>query len=400
LEDIMKFCKTATVLITAVAIVSAGPLALANEPVAIILQKNGGTGTLFDEILTGSARTGAQRIIDAMAETFESIKTELQASGRYRKIINLTDSACTRANLKKALIDESVSAQTSAIDLFIYGHGGSNRLLLFNGAELTGGVNGNIRSLLTEARAERGAGFNFKLRLVYMCNCYGSSVNADWVAIGAKASVGSAFNNYMPEPMITNFINDFVNNNVPAKTAADNAWNLARVLYAIVPTYQTVDPANGNLNKIDQSKPVVGGPTPNLRHTTQRLSVNESRTVTVQAKETHNWPTLLVRKGERYSFTASGTWKNGSTSTGPAGYTPGILDGARRHSAYNMMTLVGELYTADKNPLTYTGRHFRVGTSATYTVPQDGFLGFFANDMIAAYFDNSGSTSLTIKRLQ
>jgi hypothetical protein len=398
----MKPIRIASTVVACFLVVAIAPQARANDPqpVAIILQKNGGTGTLFDEILTGSARTGAQRIIDALAETFESVKTEMQASGRYRRIINLTDTACTRANLKKALIDESVNPQTSAIDLYVYGHGGDGRLILHNGATLTGGVNGNIRSLLTEARSDRGSSFNFKLRLVYMCNCYGSTVNADWVAIGARASVGSAFNNYMPEPMITTFINGFVNNNVPARTAADNAWNIARALYTLVPTYQDVEPQNGNLNKIDQSRPMVAGSNPNLRHTNLRLSVDETRTVTAQAKETHNWPTLFVRKGERYSFTASGTWKNGSTSSGPVGYTPSMLDAGRRHTAYNMMTLVGELYSADKNPLTYTGTHFRIGSSTSYTVPRDGFLGFFANDMIAAYFDNTGSVSVTIKRLQ
>ena len=40
---------------------------------------------------------------------------------------------------------------------------------------------------------------NLNLRMVYMCNCYGSTVNDDWLAAGAKASVGSHMNDMMPE---------------------------------------------------------------------------------------------------------------------------------------------------------------------------------------------------------
>lgn len=371
--------------------------------VAIILQENTGK-SIFNDILKSPAKEAAQAVIDALAEGFESVKTSMQAAEKYDKIIDLTDINCTRAKLLTTLVNESSAGNT--IDLFIYGHGNKDFLLLFNNQSLTGAATGSIRSLLTDARAQKGSAFNFKLRLVYMCNCFGGSCNDDWVAIGAKASIGSAFLNCMPEPMITFFINDFVSNNIPANTAALNAWNASKPFYVAVPGYLTPDPANGNLNKIDQSKPVVAGSQPGVRHTNTRLSVNETRVFTVKAGTVHNFPTVFIRNGEKYSFTASGTWVNcdgcltGSKSSGPAGYAPSILDAARRQGSYNQMTLVGELYSKINDGLSYTGKHFKVGSSATYTATSNGFLGFFANDVLTGYGDNTGTASLTIKRTQ
>ena len=373
------------------------------KKVAIILQENTGQ-SIFNDILPSPAKEAAQAVIDALAEGFESVKTNMQTAEKYDKIIDLTDINCTRAKLLTALTNESAAGNT--IDLFIYGHGNKDLLLLFDNKSLTGAASGTIRSLLTEARAQKGSAFNFNLRLVYMCNCFASSCNDDWVAIGAKASIGSAFLNCMPEPMITFFINDFVGNNVPANTAALNAWNASKIFYAAVPGYTTPDPANGNLNKIDQSKPVIAGSAPGIRHTNTRLSVNETRTYSVRAGNTHNFPTLFIRNGEKYSFTASGTWVNcsgcitGSKSSGPAGYTPSILDAARRQGSYNQMTLVGELYSKNNDALSYTGKHFKVGTSATYTATSNGYLGFLANDILTGYGDNTGTVTLTIKRIQ
>jgi hypothetical protein len=381
-----------------------------NKKVAIILQENTGT-TILNDILQSPTKEAATRVIDALAEGFESVKTHMQAAEKYSKIIDLSDINCTRAKLLTNLVNESAAGNT--IDLFIYGHGGTNSLVLHDNARLTGQIRsklgvvtseGNIRTLLSEARTQKGSRFNFKLRLVYMCNCFASSCNDDWVAIGAKASIGATFLNCMPEPMITFFINDFVVNNLPANTAALNAWNASKPFYVAVPGYLDVDATKGNLNKIDQSKPVVSGPETGIRHTNTRLSVNETRTFSVKAGTTHNFPTVFIRKGEKYSFTGTGTWANcngcltGSTSSGPAGYTPSLLDAGRRQGSYNMMTLVGELYSQNNNGLSYTGIHFKVGTSATYAATSDGFLGFFANDIITGYGDNTGIVTLTIKR--
>lgn len=36
------------------------------------------------------------------------------------------------------------------------------------------------------------------LRLVWQCNCYGSTLNPTWIQLGAKASTGARFNNFFP----------------------------------------------------------------------------------------------------------------------------------------------------------------------------------------------------------
>lgn len=368
------------------------------KKVAIILQENSGA-SILDNYLPANLVPTVQSVIDGLAEQFETVKTKLQTSQRYDKVINLSNTLCTKTNLLNNLINESLLGNT--IDLYIYGHGGTDQLSLYNNQVLTGA---GIRALLTEARQQKGSTFNFKLRLVYMCNCLGSTCNDDWVAIGAKASVGSKYLNCMPEPQITFFINDFVNNNLPVNTAAMNAWNASKPFWTLVPTYQTADPAYGNLNKIDQSQPVVAGSQPGLRHTNIRLSVGESRTFTVVAKTVYNFPDIFVYAGEKYTFSASGSWVNcngcltGSTTTGPAGYTPSALDGGRRRGEYNMMALVGEIYSNNNDGLSFTGRHFLVGRSSTYEPTLNGYMGFFANDGLTFYGDNSGSVSVTITR--
>jgi hypothetical protein len=67
------------------------------------------------------------------------------------------------------------------VDLIVLGHGSAETLQL-HGEDLT---DQEIRGLRTDAQA-RGVQ-TLTLRTVYMCNCFGSTVNDAWVAIGAKA---------------------------------------------------------------------------------------------------------------------------------------------------------------------------------------------------------------------
>ena len=114
-----------------------------------------------------------------------------------------------------------------------------------------------------------------------------------------------------------------------------------------------------------------------------------------------------MTQGESYEITASNTdtWKNctgcllGLEKTSNAsGYARGVTDFPRQGS-YNMMALVGELFS--NNEITaYKNIHFRIGTSRTYTATSDGYLNCFANDILTGYGDNSGSISVTVKRTQ
>jgi hypothetical protein len=194
-----------------------------------------------------------------------------------------------------------------------------------------------------------------------------------------------------PEPQISNFVGDFVVNNMRAKAAADKAYTDSLPFWTF-----GVSQAIKN-----SSRPVVAG-NANLRHTNTRLSVGETKQYEVRANRTHNFPHILARTGERYSLTASSgdEWRNGSTASGPNGYSPSFLDAARRHAdaGYNQMALVGEIFSKDNDTLSYTGRYFRVGTSANYTAAVDGYFCSFANDILTGYGDNSDSITLSIRR--
>ena len=268
---------------------------------------------------------------------------------------------------------------------------------------------GTIRSLLTEARAREGAAFNFKLRLVHMCNCFGGTTNDDWLAIGAKTAVGSPTMDWMPEPLITFFWDDFVKNDKRVAQAASDALAATRVLWQAVPGYntpQTSGPGVIGMTKLAETRQLVSGNGNLIFKDTFQLALNQSRTVTVHANQTHNFPQVYLVAGQRYTFTSgsSDTWQNGiapfATTVNANGHTPGPLDALRRHPA-NMMRLVGERFTRPSaaNPLNFIGGSgFSIGRTLTHTAAGHGFLNLYANDNIAAYGDNSGSISVTIKR--
>lgn len=199
--------------------------------VMIILQENTGKFAELPDGTPNNVQRALNAGVDALAENFEDIKATLVAQRYYSKVILLTDTKCTRAELLKALVAETKAGKK--IDLYIFGHGSPEKLVLFNNKSLTGGSKGSIQSLITDARAQEGAAFNFNLRLVYMCNCFASTVNNDWVAIGAKASVGSKCVNYMAEPMITLFTHKFVKENKSVTVAARESFNEAKIYWAI-----------------------------------------------------------------------------------------------------------------------------------------------------------------------
>lgn len=184
------------------------------EKVLIVLQENSGQVPLPESVPAG-LRGPIFAVIDALAETFEDIKNSLQAQGRYQIVELLTDASCRRAKLLHCLVKHSKAGRI--IDLVILGHGNQEKLYLHGRDVLTGGVNGNIRKLLRDAQRMRCAKLN--LRMVYMCNCYAATLNDDWVAIGAKVSVGSRLRDFMPEPMTTFFMHNWLTGQTAANAA-------------------------------------------------------------------------------------------------------------------------------------------------------------------------------------
>ncbi|MGX9725869.1 MAG: hypothetical protein ACTFAK_00695 [Candidatus Electronema sp. VV] len=203
----------------------------------IVLQENTGRIALPDGI-DGNLQTAIFGIIDNTAEPFEDFKTQLQASGRYAEVVLLTNQMCSRKNLLDALIDQT--KKNRIIDLLVLGHG-NNQYFVLHGQETINRA--GIRSLIDDARLRGVNALN--LRMVYMCNCYGSVFNDAWIAIGAKASVGSRENDYMPEPMITFFVHNWLNGQM-IRDAARNAYNATALLYQVIypptlrPLFQTI----------------------------------------------------------------------------------------------------------------------------------------------------------------
>jgi len=390
-----------------------------NRTLILLQENNDGSSYMTDALDPGPARDAADAIVDRFIEGGEAAKFQALATGRYQRFVNLSDGACTRANLLAQLIKQSKEGHV--VDLAILGHGSPESLRL-NGENLTGltrqtitnpvtGLSstltntGTIRTLLSDARAREGATFNFKLRLVHMCNCFGGTTNDDWLAIGAKTAVGAPLMNWMPEPMITFFWDDFVKNDKRAIQSASDSLAATRILWQAVPGYTTVQ-SNG-LTKIQETQQVVTGNTNLIFKDEYQLALNQSRTVTVQANQTHNFPAVYLVAGQKYTFTSgsSDTWQNGiapfATTVNANGYTPGPIDALRRHPA-NMMRLIGERFThPNSSALNFIGGSgFSIGRSLTHTASGHGFLNLYANDVITAYADNSGSIAVTIKRIE
>lgn len=366
----------------------------------ILLQENGGYFKPIADALDGPAEDAARGIIDGIVEAGETLKFQELARGHYQRFVNLTDENATRAKLLQELIDQTVDGYT--VDLAILGHGAKEVLFLHNNELLTGTRTGNIRSLLADARRIKGAKFQFKLRLVHMCNCYGSTVNDDWLAIGAQTVVGSKYNNYMPEPMTTLFWDDFVKKDKSVRQAAADSYAASKVIWQVVPGYTT--PARGTrLTKIQESAQVVSGDGNLIFNDECVLKLNETQTVVVRADRTHTFPGIYLVPGQRYKFTATGTWNSGGLFTPTVnanGYRPGPFDGGRRHSS-NMMSLVGERFRHNGDVLSFiSGSGFKIGTSRTYTATAGGYLNLFANDNLLAYGDNTGRVTVKIKRVQ
>jgi hypothetical protein len=201
-----------------------------------------------------------------VAESFESVKSNVTGSGLYTKIVDLSDDKCTRQNLLNTLIDETKDGNT--IDLYIFGHGSPTSISL-HGETLFGS---KITSLLADARATQGSTFTFKLRLVYSCTCDGGQLNDEWMAAGAKVAVGSKCLNWMAEPMITSFMNSFVRENRSVTDATSRSFSEASAAWIAAdqllgnkigmsrigcPTGQSGCCAN--ISKIESSRPIIAG---------------------------------------------------------------------------------------------------------------------------------------------
>lgn len=349
----------------------------------ILLQENSGRVDFLNSISDKSVRNLVQTTIDGLAENFESIKTTLQLRGYYDEIINLTNRNCTKAKLLETMIEQSRNG--NVFDLLVLGHGSPNKLHL-HGEDMTAS---DIRNMLTQAQS-RHTNFKFNLRLVYMCNCFSGTLLDDWLHIGAKVALGCDNVNYMPEPQTTYFFDDFVKKNYTVTEANRRSYETSNSIWNLVGLSQSCRTS---------SKLRVSG-NGSLKFEGRRLTVGESIKRNIYASTAHNFTSILMIAGEKYKFTVerNDKWKNGDKETNANGYPKGFGDIPRQPS-YNMMKLVGEVFSDNLNNLSYTGIHFGIGTSKTWNVSLTGFLVCHANDNLIWYGDNSGKVEVTVKRI-
>jgi hypothetical protein len=131
------------------------------------------------------------------------------------------------------------------------------------------------------------------------------------------------------------------------------------------------------------------------------LEVGQSKTKTIKAKEPYNYTGIYLRQGQKFEFSVTSLeWNNGNKETTANGYEGSWMDAGRRHPDLKMMALVGEIFSQNNNPMSYTGTYFRIGTSRTWTATKSGFLVTFANDCLACYGDNSRVVELKVKRIE
>lgn len=215
----------------------------------VVLQENSGE-IPFDQFLPVHLRQQIESLVDGLAETFEDLKTRFQAAGRYDVVHLLTDLACTRENLLKALVSETAKGRT--VDLIVLGHGAPEELFLHQAPHLTGGEQGTIRQLRPDALA---AGVDkLNLRLVYMCNCYGSTTSDDWLAAGAGVCVAPKELDVMPEPMTTFFLHYWMGGK-SAQDAAQSAYE------ASAPFFSPLLPPKPKIRyrEVEVNYPALGG---------------------------------------------------------------------------------------------------------------------------------------------
>jgi len=95
----------------------------------------------------------------------------------------------TKENLVKQLKDLQAGGYTT--DLYVFSHGSTKNFRVSKG---TYGENATITAAYIESKITKP----IDLRMVWQCNCYGSTMNPTWEKLGAKATAGSRYVNFYP----------------------------------------------------------------------------------------------------------------------------------------------------------------------------------------------------------
>jgi len=208
-----------------------------NTALVVFIENTGALPFQWESRIGQLVQEGLEKVIDYISEEFSKWLNKFQdAKGKkYREVIILEDAKATYATLKSTLQD--LAKREFVIDVFTLAHGNSTSFTGYNGVSITGG----------DIKAMRDSyGSPLPLRVVYMMNCKGSGLNDEWLYAGARAVAGSVNNNYIPEPMMSKFWNNWLRGDT-FSTAVNNAYN------------DSVTLVNDTIAKAEQFIPVIGG---------------------------------------------------------------------------------------------------------------------------------------------
>lgn len=160
--------------------------------------------------------------------------------------------------------------------------------------------------------------------------------------------------------------------------------------------------SSGDINGVNTMYPTEQSCAPLQTLASGELEVGQTKSVDIYAKEVYNYTGIYMRQGQKFKFSVQtdDLWKNGNTQCNANGYEGSVFDNGRRHPDLKMMALVGEIFSQNNNPISYTGTYFRIGTSRTWTATKTGFLVGIANDCMVCYGDNTKKVTVKVERIE
>lgn len=235
-------------------------MAVGNTALVVFIENTGSLPFQWDSRVGKIVQEGLEKVVDYVSEEFEKWLNKFSAAkGRkYREVILLEDQKATYANLKSTL--HNLANRGFVIDVFTLTHGNRSSFSAYNGGSISAS---NIRDI------RNSYGSALPIRVVYQMNCQASGLNDDWQYAGARAVAGALNNNYIPEPMMSKFWNNWLRGD-SFQVAVSTAYNdSVKLITDTIAKAETFIPLVGGRIKsalesainplLADSKPVVAG---------------------------------------------------------------------------------------------------------------------------------------------
>lgn len=160
------------------------------------------------------------RLLDWSTEEYAKAVIRLHGRGHYSRIVVLEDEHATAAELWHALL----AAGGTTVDVLMLVHGQEGYACGYGQQQVGEDFFEGMRRL-------RAAGVaRFRLRAVYQMNCYGQSLAAAWLSLGAQAVNGAAGINWLPEPSLSVFLRRWLGGQPFAEAVAASYDAASRLL--------------------------------------------------------------------------------------------------------------------------------------------------------------------------